>query len=213
MCTRCVTDTSDHEIPFDAAGGCNHRREADRLLPMLRRRAVPGALDALATRIQAAGKGQEYDSIIGLSGGVDSSYAAHLAKQMGLRPLAVHFDNGWNAELAVQNIQRIVEGCGFDLETYVINWPEFRDLQRAFFKASVVDIEMITDHAILAAMTSLAERHGIRFVISGVNIATEHGLPTSWAWSKEDWTNIKAIHARFGTVPLRTFPHMTRRRW
>ena len=150
--------------------------------------------------------------ITGLSGGVDSSYAAYLAHRLGLRALAVHFDNGWNAELAVENIQRVVEGCGFDLQTYVINWPEFRDLQRAFLKASVIDIEMLTDHAIRAALVKLADDHGIRFVVGGSNVATEHGMPQAWVWSKGDWTNIKAIHQRFGSVPLKTFPHLTRRR-
>jgi N-acetyl sugar amidotransferase len=215
VCARCVMDTSDPDIFFDAGGVCSHCRSAEETFKRIRRSPEESktALRELAGRIKAAGAGQEYDSIIGLSGGVDSSYLARLARQMGLRPLAVHFDNGWNAELAVENIQRVVEGCSLDLQTYVINWAEFRDLQRAFFKASVIDIEIITDHAILAALVSLADEHKIRFVLSGNNLATEHGLPEAWVWNKQDWTNIKAIHARFGTVPLRTFPHLTRRRW
>lgn len=208
-------DTSDPDITFDSAGVCSHCHSGDRLLASIRRGPEESTRDlaTLAERVKAGGEGHDYDAIIGLSGGVDSSYAAYTAQRLGLRALAVHFDNGWNAELAVENIQRVVEGCGFDLQTYVINWTEFRDLQRAFLKASVIDIEMLTDHAILAALVKLADDHGIRFVVSGNNGATEHGMPSTWVWSKQDWTNIKAIHERFGTVPLKTFPHLTRRRW
>lgn len=207
-------DASDPDIRFDANGVCTYCLEADGILGSLPteadgvRRLLP-----LVESVRRAGRGSEYDAIIGLSGGVDSSYAAVLASRHGIRALAVHFDNGWNSELAVENIQKVVEGCRFDLMTYVIDWPEFRDLQRAFFRASVIDIEMITDHAINAALIRLADEHGIPFILSGMNQATEHGMPASWLWNKGDWTNIKAIHDRFGTVPLRTFPHVTRRRW
>jgi hypothetical protein len=127
--------------------------------------------------------------------------------------LAVHFDNGWNSELAVENIQRIVEHCGFDLYTYVIDWREFRDLQRAFLLASVVDIELLTDNAIVAATLRLARQNDIRYLLSGWNVATEHGMPASWTWHKFDWTNIKAIHATYGSVPLKTFPHISTVQW
>ncbi len=213
-CVRCVMDTSDTRITFDAAGVCSHCHEGDAVLATLPTESEgESRLAPLVERIRAAGGGHEYDAIIGLSGGVDSSYVAMLAHRHGIRALAVHFDNGWNSELAVENIQRIVEATGFDLLTYVIDWPEFRDLQRAFLKASVIDIEMITDHAILAALVRLATEHRITYILSGTNHATEHGMPSQWAWSKADWTNIKAIHATFGSVPLRTYPHLTRRRW
>src|SRR5262245_60415197 len=149
VCARCVMDTSVPDIRFAAAGVCSYCRAGDRILATLppesdgERRLLP-----LIARAKELGRGREYDVIVGVSGGVDSSYACVLASRHGLRALAVHFDNGWNSELAVENIQRVVEGCGFDLMTYVIAWPEFRDLQRAFLKASVIDIEMITDHAI-----------------------------------------------------------------
>jgi N-acetyl sugar amidotransferase len=208
-------DTSDPDITFDASGVCNHCRLADRVLPSVRwtPEASQRALADVVENIRKAGAGQEYDSVIGLSGGVDSSYAAYLAHQHGLRPLAVHFDNGWNSELAVENIQRLVEGCGFDLHTYVIDWREFRDIQRAFLRASVVDIELVTDHAIVAAMIGLARQHGIRYLLSGYNLATEHGLPSAWVWHKLDWTNIRAIHAAYGSIPLRTYPHLSTTRW
>ena len=215
MCTRCVMDTSDPDIRFDQEGVCSHCRRADEILPTVRwtPKASERSLAALSARIRGAGRGHAYDSVIGLSGGVDSSYVALLAHRMGLRPLAVHFDNGWDTELAVENIQRVVEGCDFDLETYVINWREFRDLQRSFLLASVIDIELLTDNAIVAATVALARQHRVRFLLSGWNLATEHGLPASWAWHKFDWTNIKAIHGQYGSLPLRTFPHISTVQW
>jgi N-acetyl sugar amidotransferase len=208
-------DTSDPDIRFDGAGVCNHCRRADEILPTVRwsEDGSKRALDSIAARIRAKGRGHDYDSIIGLSGGVDSSYVAYLARELGLRPLAVHFDNGWNSELAVENIQRVVEACGFDLHTYVINWREFRDLQRSFLLAGVLDIELLTDNAIVAAMVRLARENHVRFMLSGWNIATEHGLPAAWAWHKFDWTNIKAIHDAYGQVPLKTFPHLSTVQW
>ena len=208
-------DTSDPAITFDDAGVCSHCRRAVRQLAAVRwtQQHSDLALAAMADRIRAAGVGREYDCVIGLSGGVDSSFAAVVAGRLGLRPLAVHFDNGWNTELAVENIQRIVEGCGFDLHTEVIDWREFRDLQCAFLEASVVDIELLTDHAILASMSGLARKHGIRFVVSGNNVATEHGMPLAWVWNKLDWTNIRSIHRAFGRVPLRSFPHTSTAQW
>lgn len=208
-------DTSDPGLRLDAAGVCRYCRTADRILPSFQpsREWSERKLESLAARIRRAGEGREYDSVIGLSGGVDSSYTAHLAHGLGLHPLAVHFDNGWDSELAVGNIERMVQACDFDLFTYVIDWVEFRDLQRAFLKASVIDIELLSDHAIFAATLNVAREHGIRFVLSGSNVATEHGLPTAWIWNKQDWTNIRAIHAAYGSVPLRSFPHLTSAQW
>jgi N-acetyl sugar amidotransferase len=208
-------DTSDPDITFDADGVCSHCRRADALLPTIRwtEEESERRLASIAARIRNDGAGRDYDSVMGLSGGVDSSYVAYLARRIGLRPLAIHFDNGWNSELAVENIQRVVEGCGFDLYTYVIDWREFRDLQRAFLRASVVDIELLTDHAIVAAMSTIARQHRIGYVLSGENLATEHGLPRAWVWRKYDWTNIQAIHAAYGSVELRTYPHVSALRW
>jgi N-acetyl sugar amidotransferase len=215
VCTRCVMDNSDPDITFDANGVCSHCRRAGELLPTVRWSPEDSerALAEVAAKVRKRAAGREYDSVIGLSGGVDSSFAALLAHRIGLHPLAVHFDNGWNSELAVENIQRVVEGCGFDLQTYVIDWREFRDLQRAFLLASVVDIELLTDHAIVAATINIAREQRIRYLLSGYNVATEHGLPLAWTWHKYDWTNIKAIHAAYGSVELRTFPHVSALRW
>lgn len=201
-------DTTAEEIVFDAQGVCHFCHRADELIAKAAAKKPVAAqeLQRLVERVKADGRGRDYDSIMGMSGGVDSSYVAHVAKSLGLRPLVVHFDNGWNSETAVSNIERIVKKLGFDLYTLVINWPEFRDLQRSFFKASVVDIEVVSDHAIFASMYRLARQHGIRYILSGTNSATEHTMPAKWAWRKQDLTNIKAIHREFGTVKLKTFP-------
>lgn len=210
VCIRCVMDESDADIVFDDGGVCNHCSEhEDRVAatPYARGNADAELANLIAT-IKKSARGP-YDSIIGLSGGVDSSYLADQAVAMGLRPLAVHFDNGWNSELAVQNIQSIVQKLDLDLMTFVIDWPEFADIQRSYFKANVIDIEVVTDHAIFAALYKIARQHGIRYILSGRNAATEAIMPTSWVWQKFDLMNVKAIHKRFGRLPIRRFPTLT----
>jgi N-acetyl sugar amidotransferase len=144
-----------------------------------------------------------------VSGGVDSTYVAYLVKQLGLRALAVHFDNGWNSELAVKNIEHVLNKLGIDLFTYVVDWPEFRDLQVAFLKASTPDGEIPTDHAIFALLWRQASRRGIRYIISGMNFATESISIPDWAYGHSDWRYIKDVHRRFGTQKLRTYPHFS----
>ena len=204
-------DSSDPDITFDESGVCNHCLRAAALAPKYEFTAVDASnrLASLADEVRNAGSGRRYNCILGVSGGIDSSYVAYLAGQMRLTPLVVHFDNGWNSEIAVSNIKRIVEKLGFDLHTEVIDWEEFRDLQRAFLKASVIDIEMISDHAIFASMYRLARQHDIRHVLSGTNHRTEHTMPHSWYWRKQDLVNLKAIHRKYGDLPLRTFPTLT----
>ncbi|HSZ32111.1 MAG TPA: N-acetyl sugar amidotransferase, partial [Puia sp.] len=143
----------------------------------------------------------------GLSGGVDSTYVAWLAKQYGLRPLAVHLDNGWDSELAVRNVENIITRCGFDLFSLVIDWEEFRDIQLAYLYASVVDIEVVSDHAIFASMYKLAKEHNTGYIISGTNIVTEFIMPPSWLYDKMDYANLKDIHSRFGKKKLGTYPY------
>lgn len=215
ICTRCILDTSDRDIEFDDNGVCNHCREVDWMLKRqtLGEEESKRRLESLCDTIRREGEGKPYDCLMGLSGGVDSSYVAYLAKQLRLRPLAVHFDNGWDSELAVKNIHRIVSTLEFDLQTYVIDWEEFRDLQRAFIKAGVIDIEMLTDHAILASVFRIASENNIRYIFSGVNVATEYGMPRSWTWFKQDFKNIRAIHNRFGEVRLKTFPRLGTWKW
>jgi len=209
-CSRCVMDASDPDISFDEYGICNYCIDFDRRVDSYRfsEAEAEERLQLMRQNIRSAGARKEYDCIIGLSGGVDSSYTAYLAHKLGLRTLAVHFDNGWNSEIAVANIKKIVEKCRFDLQTYVIDWPEFRDLQRSFLKASVVDIEMITDHAISAAMFDFAKKYRVSYVLSGNNFATEYGMPKKWLWRKQDAVNIRSIQRKFGTVKLKTFPFM-----
>lgn len=201
-------DVSARNISFDSGGVCTYCHAFDAKAPVVEanKGRSEQLLEELSKKIIKAGKRREYDCVVGISGGVDSSYVALMAKKLGLRPLAVHFDNGWNSEIAISNIRNIIDKLEFDFSTYVIDWPEFRDLQRAFLKAGVVDIEMLTDHAINAAMYSIAKDNDIKFILSGGNFATEHGMPQGWGWKKSDATNIKSIHRRYGNIPLKSFP-------
>lgn len=210
ICVRCVMDTSDPQIVFDEQGICNHCKEhEDRVAATpIGRGDADARLAALVREIKSKASGS-YDSIIGLSGGVDSSYIAEKAVELGLRPLAVHFDNGWNSELAVQNIQNIVQKLDLDLITFVIDWPEFSDIQRSYFRANVIDIEVVTDHAIFAALYRIAREHGIKYILSGRNAATESIMPMDWTWQKFDLMNLRAIHSKFGKAPLKRFPVLT----
>lgn len=209
VCSRCILDNIDYpEISFDSKGVCDMCRAYDDISAkhILLTKNNQTALSKLVEKIKNKGKDAEYDCIIGLSGGVDSSYVAYKAKELGLRPLIVHLDNGWNSELAVKNIENIVRKLGFDLYTHVINWNEFKDLQLSYFKASVVDIEALTDHAINAILYSTASKHRIKYILSGENIVTEGRIPPNWAHLKNDLINIKSIHKTYGKLPIKTFP-------
>ena len=171
-------DTSDPDIQFDAQGVCNHCRMYDGIVAaMPPPEAAAVELQAIAQRIKEAGRSQRYDCIVGVSGGVDSSYVAYQARQLGLRPLAVHFDNGWNSERAEHNIEMVVRGLDLDLFTYVVDWEEFRDLQRSFFRASVIDIEMLTDHAIAAVTLRAAASRGIHYILREAMCARRRSCP------------------------------------
>lgn len=205
-----MDNIADPYITFDENGVCNYFHEYFELEKKHVKKEQEG-LDFYTKKIEEIkhiGKNKKYDCILGISGGVDSSYLAYLAKKEGLRPLIVHFDNGWNSELAVKNIENIVSILGFDLYTYVINWEEFKDIQLAYLKASVIDIEAITDHAIAATLYKLAAKYKINYFLSGYNIVTEAILPNAWVFSKLDATNIKSIHKSYGTIPLKTFPFL-----
>jgi N-acetyl sugar amidotransferase len=210
ICVRCVMDTSDRDITFDSAGVCNHCAEYERQAKRLRLDdAGQDEFKRTLADVKASGRGSQYDCVVGVSGGVDSTYAAYVAKSLGLRPLAVHLDNGWNSELAVNNIERVLARLDIDLYTHVLDWEEFRDLQLAFLKASVPDGEIPTDHAIVAALYQAAARHGCRYIINGANAVTEGVLPVTWTYGVSDWRYIKSIHRQFGRRPLRRFPHYT----
>lgn len=212
VCTRCIMDTSAPSITFDESGICSYCTEF-----LSRAGAVIHAdpdkkmiqLDRLISEIKAQGKGKPYDCVIGVSGGVDSSWVVVQAVKLGLRPLAAHMDNGWNSELAQSNIANLVQGLGVDLYTHVIDWEEYRRLMQAFFDADVLDVELLYDNAMLAVNYRLAAKLGIRYILTGSNLATEGmRIPKEWNWCKYDKKNIKALAKRFGNVRLKTFPAM-----
>lgn len=211
VCRRCVMDTSDPDIVFDEHGVCNHCHRYDALLSsrVLRGQEGKDALQAIIGRIKAQGRGRDYDCIVGVSGGVDSTYVAYKVKQLGLRPLAVHLDNGWNSELAVKNIERVLRKLDIDLYTHVLDWQEFKQLQIAFLRASTPDGEIPSDHAIQALLWRQAIKHGVRYIISGMNFTTESISVPAWAYGHSDWRYIRGIHRRFGGEKLTTYPHFT----
>lgn len=199
---------ADPDIQFDENGVSQYYSEFQKALKQSVFTGDEGSqkLQELVDLIKKEGEGKPYDCIMGLSGGVDSSYVAYKAKEYGLRPLAVHFDNGWNSELAVKNIENIVSKLNLDLHTLVVDWEEFKDLQLAYLKASVIDIEVVTDHAISATLARLAKKHNIKFILSGSNVVTEFLMPKSWIFNKNDHINLLDIHKHFGEVTLKSYP-------
>lgn len=217
ICTRCILDTTDPDIVFDEQGVCNHCRSVEKSMAMypynLGKEEKQKELEKKIAEIKDKGQHRQYDCVIGVSGGVDSTYVAYLTKKLGLRPLAVHLDNGWNSELAVHNIEKICKKIGIDLYTYVLDWEEFRDLQLAFLKASTPDSEIPTDHAIHGVLYKIAAQKNIKYMIIGCNFATESILPPAWSHGHYDWKYIHAIHKKFGTTPLKTFPNLRLLNW
>jgi N-acetyl sugar amidotransferase len=209
QCSITVMDNiADPDITFDEKGVCNYYHEyklAEKEL-VLEGKAGEEKIQELIGKIKSAGKGNTYDCLIGLSGGVDSTYVAYLTKKFGLRPLAVHLDNGWNSELAVKNIENIISKLGIDLYTLVINWEEFKDIQLSYLRASVVDIEVVSDHAIFATMYKLAKEKNIGYILSGTNVVTEYIMPPSWLYKKMDFSNLRDIHRQYGKLKLKTYP-------
>lgn len=207
VCSRCVMDETDANIVFDDQGVCNHCHRFDSVQSHQLFSGVDGEnrLQALVDRIKKEGAGKEYDCIIGLSGGVDSSYLAVKVKDFGLRPLVVHVDAGWNSELAVSNIEKIIKYCGYDLHTHVMNWEEMRDLQLSYMKAAVANQDVPQDHAFFSNMYHFAVKNDIKYILSGGNLATEAVFPDSWHGSAMDAINLKAIHSKFGSKPLRDY--------
>jgi N-acetyl sugar amidotransferase len=212
VCARCVMDTTAPEIQFDERGVCSFCRRAEQMLSRGWFPNEEGArrLDAMAREIREYGKNRQYDCIIGVSGGIDSSYLLHVAKaMMGLKPLVVHVDAGWNSEIAVKNIETMISRLGLDLYTYVVDWEEMRDLQLAFLKASVANQDIPQDHAYFAKLYELASKKGIKYVLTGSNLTSESILPASWGYKASDSVHLKSIHREFGERRLRTFPTMS----
>lgn len=209
-CIRTIMDTTDPDITFDEEGVSSHALMYDRVMAPIVTKSFAGErsgeLASLVEEIKKAGEGKPYDCIVGVSGGVDSTYLIYKAVQLGLRPLAVHFDSGWNSELAVSNIENIVTKLGLDLYTDVVDWREMRDLQLSFFKASVPNCDIPTDHAFAQVAFSQAKKYGIKYILSGSNLASESILPQSWGYNSSDSRHVKGIQKRFGTVKLKTYP-------
>ena len=211
ICKRCVLDTSFPGITFDESGVCSYCRwyDTEAKSVLLPEEAARQKLESIIRELKSAGRGKDYDCLLGISGGIDSSYIALKLKEFGLRVLGVQFDNGWNSELAVRNIELLCTKLDMDLYTYVVDWEEFRDLQLAFLKASVANAEAPTDHGIAATLYQTADKQHIKYIVNGVNFVTE-GLsgPSEFGYAFRDLRQLRAIHQRFGTRPLKTFPQM-----
>ncbi|AVK08145.1 MULTISPECIES: N-acetyl sugar amidotransferase [Pseudomonas aeruginosa group] len=211
ICTRCIMDTSDPHIHFDQQGVCEYCQNFDEAIKPNWHTDKHGEaeLKRLAEVIKRDGKGRDFDCIIGLSGGLDSSYVSYVAKEkMGLRPLLFHVDAGWNTDQAVGNIEKLVDGLGLDLYTEVINWEEMKDLQVAFLKSQISDQDLPQDAAFFSALYKFARAHKIKYVLTGGNFSTECCRePEEWGgYPGIDKRLFKDIHKRFGTRTLKTFP-------
>jgi N-acetyl sugar amidotransferase len=210
ICTNCVMDISDSKIVFDEKGVCDHCNDFyENVLPNWHTdEKGRQELDAIVEKIKKEGEGKEFDCILGMSGGVDSSYLLHLAvTKLGLRPLVFHVDGGWNSELAVHNIQVMVEKLGLDLYTEVINWEEMKDFQLAFFKSGVPHLDIPQDHAFIATLYNFADKYKIKYILNGGNISTECVRnPMDWLYYGTDMAQINDIIKKFGTVKMETYP-------
>ena len=208
QCKRCVMDTTDSAIEFDRNGYCNHCTGYFEKTAVVAYQEDENKkkLASLVEKMKISGRNSKYDCLLGISGGIDSCYAACIIKKLGLRALIVHLDNGWDSDTSVKNIKHTIDKIGFDYESYVLNWEDFKDLQLSFLKASVPEIETPTDIAIPAALHKIASKHKIKFIISGGNLVTEGILPESWHYNAKDLTYLRSIHRQFGSGKLNKFP-------
>jgi N-acetyl sugar amidotransferase len=210
VCVNCVMDTTDSRIQFNEKGVCDHCiKYYNQILPKWHTdKRGREELDVLVQKIKKNGAGKDFDCIIGMSGGIDSSYLTYLAShELGLRPLIFHVDAGWNSQIAVNNIEKMVDKLGLDLYTEVINWEEMRDLQLAFFKSGVSHIDTPQDHAFFATMYKFAEKHKVKYILTGANYSTECiRNPIEWMYYQSDSIQLRDIHKKFGTRPLKSFP-------
>ncbi len=210
ICTNCVMDTSDSKISFDENGVCDHCNDYYKnVLPNWHTdEKGHKELARVMEKIKASGKGRDFDCLLGLSGGVDSSYMLHLAvKEFGLRPLVFHVDGGWNSELAVHNIQMLIDKLGLDLYTEVINWEEMKDFQLAFFKSGLPHIDIPQDHAFVATLYKFADKYNIKYILNGGNISTECVRnPMEWLYYGTDMVHLNDIISRYCTIKLKTYP-------
>jgi len=209
VCTYCVMDTTVPDIVFDKNGQCNLCLEHIHKIDNEASQYDEESLKKLKERIQKSSKSKKYDCIIGVSGGVDSTYTAYIVKKvLKLNPLAVHFDNGWNSELAVENIKNCLDILDIDLYTHVVDWNEFRDIQRSLILSSVKNIEMATDHAIVSLLIKVAAKNKVKFILHGGNNSTEGIMPFSWMETNNDKKLISSITRQFSNRKLKTTPTM-----
>ena len=203
ICKRCIMDSTVPFIEFDHNGICNYCKIHDSL-----EKQYPlgeegrKSLERIVTKIKNDGVGKKYDCVLGVSGGTDSTYALYLAKKLGLRPLAVHYDNGWDTETGIHNIENSTKKLGVDLFTYVEKWDEIKDFQKSFFKASTPDIEVLTDIRIKYVLYAVAAKQGVKYIINGSSFRTEGKIPPLWSYG--DSTYLQSIQKRFGSKKLKT---------
>ena len=203
-----MDNLTDPFITFNHEGHCNH---CCTIFENKNKYLYQGdksdkKLESIVQRVKKGGSNKQYDCIIGISGGVDSSYLMHLSKVWGLRPLAVHMDNGWNSKIAVSNVKNLLDKLDIELCTYVLDWEDFKDLQLSFFKASVIEVENPTDMAIHGALHRIAKKFGIKYILNAGNYASEGISPKHFQYGKKDYSYTKAIHKRFGNTSLRKYP-------
>lgn len=206
ICARTVLDDTIPGITFDENGVCHFVKIYEKLehnYPL--RGSYSPLLPLLVEKIKRSGRGKRYDCIVGVSGGTDSTYTLWQSVQLGLRPLAVHFDNGWDSTVAVQNIKNACDILKVDLYTYVVDWEEFKDLQRSFLWASVSDVDIPTDVGIHATLIKTAAREGVKYVLNGHSFRTEFLMPITWTYM--DGRYIYSVHKKFGRRKLKTFPN------
>jgi len=213
ICNRCVMDTtSDPNLIIDENGICNYCHKFDELSEKYWIKGDEGKrlLEETIEKLKKDGKGKEYDCVLGLSGGVDSSYLAYLAKQYNLRVLAVHVDGGWNSEIAVQNIQKMCKKLNFDLHTVVVDWPTMKEAQRAFMFSGLANLDIPQDHAFVAAVFDSAKKYKIKYILNGGNVATEGILSTAFQYTAMDYKHIKGVYKRHGRgKSLKKYPRFT----
>jgi len=211
-CVKCIYDERTPGISFDSEGVCNYCRMHEQLESEypIGSEGEKKLVD-LANRIKRDGKGKEFDCVIGVSGGCDSSYLCHLAIELGLRPLGVHFDNTWNSRIAVENIHNVLKKLDIELYTYVMDNGEFSDLARSFLYASVPEIDAITDIALTTTLYSAADKYNVKYILNGHSFRTEGITPLGWFYF--DGKYIADIHSKFGRQKMESFPNLWLSKW
>lgn len=206
ICNYCIMDTSDKDIIFNDKGRCNHCIEAEKLIDKTKNRNVE--LNKLIAQIKKEEKNKKYDCIMGISGGIDSAYVAHLANKLGLRILAVHVDAGWNTEIAEKNISNLCKKLNIDLKRITVDWDTMKELQRAYMFSGLANLDVPQDHVFLAGVYKYAKQYNIKYMLNGSNVATEGILPKSWGYAAIDYKSIQSVYKNNGRgKSLDKYPH------